>query len=64
MNFLEIDKKQRAYDGKWEVIAKILDRENEYVYASESGQRISYIPERWITIDVTNVEPILEKYKK
>jgi hypothetical protein len=58
MTFLELAKHRRAYDGKWEVIAKIQDHENRYEYTSDTGQKITYTPERWITIKVLDDEPI------
>lgn len=57
MKFLEIAKHYRAYDDKWEVIAKILDHENDYHYKTETGQEITYTPEKWITINVLDEEP-------
>lgn len=55
--FIELDKHKRAYDGKWEVLAKVLDHDNAYRYTTESGQIITYTPEKWITIDVRDTEP-------
>ena len=52
MNILEIQWKQRAYDNKWEKIARIMDYDNKYAYKSESGQKMSYIPTKWTTIGV------------
>lgn len=52
--FMEFDYKQRAYDGKWEQLAKVKDYENTYTYTTDSGQKISLIPEKWITIGVTD----------
>jgi len=52
MNILEYDFKQRAYDSKWERLAKIMDEENAYVYKTESGTPVSIIPTRWITVGV------------
>jgi hypothetical protein len=49
---LETDMKQRAYDGKWELLGKIKDFENTYSYKTESGITISLIPEKWITVNV------------
>lgn len=51
-NFIEVEYKQRAYDGKWEKIAKIVDHENAYIYATESGAKVSIVPEKWITVGV------------
>lgn len=52
LNILETQFKQRAYDGKWERIAKVMDYEQKYTYVTESGQKISLIPEKWITVGV------------
>jgi len=38
MNILETQFVQRAYDGKWEKLAKVMDYDNKYVYKSESDQ--------------------------
>jgi hypothetical protein len=52
LNVLEVQFKQRAYDGKWERIAKIVDYDNKYTYSTESGSRVSLIPEKWVTLGV------------
>lgn len=52
MNILETQFKQRAYDGKWEKLARIMDYDNKYVYKSESGQRMTYVPTKWMTVGV------------
>lgn len=52
MNILETEFKRRAYDGKFERIAKVFDEENAYVYKTESGNSVSIIPTKWITIGV------------
>jgi hypothetical protein len=52
LNILEVQFKQRAYDGKWERIAKIVDYDNKYTYSTESGSRVSLIPEKWVTLGV------------
>lgn len=52
MNILETDFAQRAYDGKWEKLARIMDYDNKYVYKSESGQKMTYVPTRWVTVGV------------
>lgn len=52
MKFLETDYKQRPYDGKWERLAKVEDVENAYRYKTESGNVISLVPTKWITIGV------------
>lgn len=50
--FLETELKQRAYDGKWELLARIMDHENSYTYGGENGNVITLVPEKWITIGV------------
>ena len=44
--------KQRAFDGKWERIVKVLDEENAYSCIGENGSRMTYIPDKWITVGV------------
>jgi len=52
MNILETAWKQRDYDGKWEKLAKVMDYDNKYVYKSESGSNLTYIPTKWTTVGV------------
>lgn len=52
MQILEVDFKQRAYDGKWERIGKIADLDNSYTFVNENGNRTTLIPEKWITLGV------------
>jgi hypothetical protein len=52
LNILETQMRQRAFDGKWERIAKIVDYDNKYTYQTESGSRVTLIPEKWVTIGV------------
>lgn len=52
MNILETAFKQRSYDGKWEKLAKVMDYDNKYVYKSESGSNLTYIPTKWMTVGV------------
>jgi hypothetical protein len=49
---LEFDFKSRAYDGKWQLLGKILDTDNSYSYKTESGNKITLTPEKWITLAV------------
>jgi hypothetical protein len=49
---LETQLVQRAFDGRWEKIVKIMDRENAYTYQNESGSKVTLIPEKWMTIGV------------
>ena len=52
MNILETAFKQRQDDGKWEKLAKVMDYDNKYVYKSESGSNLTYIPTKWMTVGV------------
>lgn len=52
IQILEEDFKQRAYDGKWERIGKIMDMENSYSFVNENGNRTTHIPTKWITLGV------------
>lgn len=52
MAILETQFKQRAFDGKWERIGKIVDFDNKYTYETESGSKVTLIPEKWITLGV------------
>jgi hypothetical protein len=52
MNVLETAFKQRAFDGKWERIVKILDEDNAYSCIGENGSSMTYIPEKWVTVGV------------
>ena len=52
MNILEVQYKQRAYDGKWERIGRIVDYDNKYTYGTESGSKVTLIPEKWVTLGV------------
>lgn len=44
--------KQRAFDGKWERIVKIMDLDNTYTFIGENGSRMSHIPTKWVTVGV------------
>lgn len=52
MQVLETAFKQRAYDGKWERIVKIMDLDNSYSFVGENGSRMTHIPEKWVTVGV------------
>lgn len=60
MNYTQVEFKQRAYDGKWEKIAKVLDHENKYVYTTESGNTVTLTPEKWITVGVYDILATIE----
>lgn len=49
---LETQLIQRAYDGYWEKVVKIMDRDNAYTYQNESGAKVTLIPEKWQVIAV------------
>ncbi len=49
---LEYEFKSRAYDGKWQLLGKVLDTDNSYSYKTESGNKITLTPEKWITLVV------------
>lgn len=52
MQVLETQFKQRAFDGKWERIVKIMDLDNAYSFVNENGNRTTLIPEKWVTVGV------------
>jgi len=52
MTVLETQFNQRKFDGKWERIVKIMDTDNMYSYTSETGSRVTMIPEKWVTVGV------------
>lgn len=52
MTILETQLIQRAFDGCWEKVAKIIDHENAYTYVNESGTSVTLTPEKWVTISV------------
>jgi hypothetical protein len=52
MNILETAFKQRAFDGKWERIVKIMDLDNSYSFVNENGNSTTLIPEKWVTVGV------------
>ena len=51
-NVLETSFRQRAFDGKWERLVRFLDHENKYKYVSDTGQRVSIVPEKWVCVGV------------
>lgn len=52
MNILETQFNQRAFDGKWEKVVRVMDYDNKYVYKSETGSKTMYIPTKWMTVGV------------
>jgi len=59
MKFLQMDKKQREYDGLWETLALVKDYDNAYVYNNDVGEKVTLVPNRWIAVRVTKNEPVL-----
>lgn len=56
----EVEFKQRAYDGKWEMIKKIIDHDNTVVYETDSGNTITLTSEKWVTVKVYDYLMTLE----
>lgn len=52
MKVYETEFKQRAFDGKWERIVKIMDLDNSYTFIGENGSRMTHIPTKWVTVGV------------
>jgi len=52
MIVLDTEFKQRAFDGKWERIIKTMDHDNAYSYTTESGNKVKFILEKWVTVGV------------
>ena len=51
-DILETQLVQRAYDGYYEKIVKVMDYENAYTFVNESGQRVTHTPTKWLTTAV------------
>ena len=66
MIVLETQFKQRAFDNKWERIVKTMDYDNKNTFTNEHGNKVSYIPEKWVTVGVYDfiMELELEDGKK
>lgn len=58
---MEVQFKQRAFDGKWEKIGRILDHENAYTFTNENGNKTTLIPEKWVTLAVYDYELFFEE---
>ena len=41
-----------AFDGKWQRWIKIADVDNAYTCTSETGSRMTYVPEMWVVAGV------------
>lgn len=51
-DILETQWIQRSFDGCWEKVVKVMDRENAYSFRNESGVGVTLIPEKWMTVAV------------
>jgi len=51
-DILETQLVQRAFDGYWEKIVKVMDHENAYTFQNETGQMITLTPTKWLTVQV------------
>lgn len=51
-NVIEYDFHQRAFDGKWERLAKIVDTSKRYSFKDQDGRHVSLVPTKWITVGV------------
>lgn len=60
MKILDYDYKTRDYDKKFVVLGKILDHDNKYRYTNEKGHPATYVPVKWITLGVYDLEMTLE----
>lgn len=56
LNVMDVEYKQRAYDGKWELLAQIMDTDNQYTYETDSGGTVFLIPTRWLTLAVYDLQ--------
>lgn len=52
MTILETTFRQRAYDGKWERLARVPDTANYYYYENDNGDPITVKYSKWIVIGV------------
>lgn len=52
MKVIRTEMKQRAFDGKWQLLGLIMDQDNAYSYTTESGAKVTLVPEKWITLGV------------
>lgn len=59
-NIIESVMQQRAYDGKWQKLSKIKDYDNSYTYTTDTGYKVTYVPEKWITTGIYDMEAALE----
>lgn len=51
-DIIETQLVQRAFDGAWERVVKVMDHENAYPHTNEQGMKITLIPTKWVTVAV------------
>jgi len=61
MNILETVLRQRAYDGMIEKIIRVKDHENSYTYTTDTGYKVTYVPEKWVTAGVYDMEIAIDR---
>jgi hypothetical protein len=61
MKLIKTETKQRALDGQWMLLGKILDYDNLYEYTNEFGKQTQIIPTMWIILDVASEEQDLKR---
>jgi hypothetical protein len=52
MIILETATKRRQFDNKLMKLGKVLDHENLYEYKDEEGKQKTFIPTKWIILEV------------
>lgn len=52
MDILETQLVQRAHDGYWERIVRVLDLDNQYSYKGQDGIHLTSVPSKWLTVAV------------
>jgi hypothetical protein len=50
----------RAYDGKLQKLSLVKDYEHSYTYTTDTGYKVTYVPEMWITTGVYDMEIEIE----
>lgn len=48
----EYSLQQREYDGKWQLLKKVPDSDNTITTYTKSGLKMTFTPEKWITVNV------------
>ena len=51
-NIVKTQLVQRAYDGRWELIGKFKDYDEEYRFVDQDGLEKTLVPDKWITLKV------------